>query len=124
MRPGDTVFRGHDALPTWAITLIRELVSGGKEASPHLLTPIAALDEVIATARSVADGRGQIHESDRLSLAKDVSASLKDLGPTVQKVSGAVLRAFQSDGFAKASPAPGGCGWRSACAELGQGPDR
>ena len=68
-----------------------------KEASPHLLTPLAALDEVMATARSVAGGRGQIREADRLSLEKDVSASLKSLGPAVQKVSGAVLRAFQSD---------------------------
>jgi len=27
----------------WAVTLIRELGRGGKEASPHLLTPLAAL---------------------------------------------------------------------------------
>jgi hypothetical protein len=55
------------------------------------------LDEVMATARSVASGHSQIHEADRVSLQKDVSASLKSLGPAVQKVSGAVLRAFQSD---------------------------
>ena len=97
MRPGDAVFQGHEGLPTWTVTLIRELGRGGKEASPHLLTPLAALDEVIATARSVAGGRSQISEADRVSLGKDVSASLKSLGPAVQKVSSAVLRAFQSD---------------------------
>ena len=101
MRPGDTVFEGQDTLPTWAITLVRELVGGGKEAPPHLLTALAALDEVVATARSVAAGRGQMRESDRLSLQKDLSASLKNLGPAVQKVSGAVLRAFQSDDLSK-----------------------
>jgi hypothetical protein len=97
VRPGDAVFQGQAGLPTWAVTLIRELGRGGKEASPHLLTPLTALDEVMATARSVADGRNQIREADRISLGKDVSASLKSLGPAVQKVSGAVLRAFQSD---------------------------
>lgn len=97
MRPGDAVFQGQEGLPTWAVTLIRELRRGGKEASPHLLTPLAALDEVIATASSVASGRSQIREADRVSLGKDVSASLKSLGPVVQKVSGAVLCAFQSD---------------------------
>ena len=51
----------------------------------------------MATARSVAGGRSQIREADRLSLGKDVSASLKSLGPAVQKFGGAVLRAFQSD---------------------------
>ena len=48
----------------------------------------------MATARSVAGRRSQIREADRLSLGKDVSASLKSFGPAVQKVSGAVLRAF------------------------------
>jgi hypothetical protein len=97
MRPGDAVFQGQEGLPTWAVTLIRELGRGGKETSPHLLTPLAALDEVMGMARSVAGGRSQIREADRVSLGKDVSASLKSLGPAVQKVSGAVLRAFQSD---------------------------
>src|ERR1035441_8916048 len=47
MRPGDAVFQGQEGLPTWVVTLIRELGRGGKEASPHLLTPLAALAEEI-----------------------------------------------------------------------------
>jgi hypothetical protein len=34
MRPGDAIFQGQEGLPTWAVTLIRELGKGGKEASP------------------------------------------------------------------------------------------
>jgi hypothetical protein len=97
MRPGDAIFLGQERLPTWGITLVRELTNGGKEVSPHVLTPLAALDELIVTAESVIGGRGQLHERDRRSLAQDVSASLKHLGPGSTAAVGAILRAFQSN---------------------------
>jgi hypothetical protein len=76
--------------------MYRELGSGGDEAPAHVLTPVAALDEVAATATSLIEGRGEIPEADRFSLGRDVSASLQNLGRTTQTVTAAVLRAFQS----------------------------
>lgn len=101
MRPGDAMFRGQEGLPTWAVTLVRELISGAKEAPSRLLTPITALDELTATTTSVIRGRGHIYEPDRRSLAQDVSASLKNLGSSTQRATGAVLRAFQKDDLGK-----------------------
>jgi hypothetical protein len=62
----------------------------------HLLTPLAALDEVVATTTSVIEGRGDISDADRRSLGHDVATSLRSLGPGVQVATAAVLRAFQS----------------------------
>jgi hypothetical protein len=100
MRPRDTEFIGQDRLPVWAATLYRELGGGGNEAPAGVLTPLAALDEIVATATSLIEGRGDIPEADRLSLGRDVSASLKNLGRSTQKQIAAVLRPFQSTDLA------------------------
>ena len=100
MRPSDTIFQGQESLPTWTVTLVRELNAREVQTPSHLLTSIAALDEVVATARSVAGGR-QIQDADRVSLQKDVSTSLDSLGPAVQRSGGAILRAFQTHDLRK-----------------------
>jgi hypothetical protein len=101
VRPRDTIFAGQELLPTWVATLYRELNGAGEQAPPHVLTPLAALDEVVVTATSLIEGRGDIPEADRLSLSRDVSMSLRNLGPAVQIACAAVLRAFQSSELQK-----------------------
>jgi hypothetical protein len=96
VRPSDAIFRGQDDLTTWTATLIRELGHGGREAPPQVLTAIAALDEVVATCNSVIGGRDGIRDDDVTSLKKDVSVSLRGLGPASSKAARAVLQAFQA----------------------------
>jgi hypothetical protein len=90
-------FQGEARLPLWAATLYRELGGGGEEAAATILTPLAALDEVVATAKSLIEGRGDVPAADRASLGQDLSASLRALGPSTAREVAAVLRSFQSD---------------------------
>jgi hypothetical protein len=90
-------FQGQERLPMWASTLYRELGGGGEEAPATILTPLAALDEIVATASSLIEGRGDVPAADRASLGQDVSASLGALGRSTARAVVAVLRSFQSD---------------------------
>jgi hypothetical protein len=90
-------FQGQERLPLWAATLYRELGGGGEEAPATILTPLAALDEIVATASSFIEGRGDVPTSDRASLGQDVSASLRALGRSTARAVFAVLRSFQTD---------------------------
>jgi hypothetical protein len=96
MRPRDSTFLGQERLPVWAATLTRELAGGGDEAPPAILTPLAALDEIVATASSLIEGRGDVPSGDRASLGQDVSASLSALGTATTQAVVAVLRSFQA----------------------------
>ena len=100
IRPRDSQFRGQERLPIWAATLYREPGGGGEEAPPEILAPVSALDEVIATANSFIEGRGEIASADRTSLGRDVSTSLQNLGRKTQSAIATVLRPFQSTDLA------------------------
>jgi hypothetical protein len=100
VRPSDAIFRGQDDLTTWTATLIRELGHGGREAPPHVLTAIAALDEVVATCNSVIGGRDGIRDDDVTSLKEDVYESLRGLGPATSTAARAILQSFQSGDLA------------------------
>jgi hypothetical protein len=93
----DMMFEGQDRVPAWAASLRRELRAKGGEASPAILTPLAALDEVAATTAALIEGRGEIPEADRSSLGQDVSASLKALGRSTRDAVAAVLSPFQAN---------------------------
>jgi hypothetical protein len=101
MQVRDTIFRGQDELPEWAATLYRQIGGGGEEAPPDILTPLAALDEVVATCASLLVGRGDISRDDRWSLARDVSVTLRNLGPATRRSVSAMLQAFQRDEVAR-----------------------
>src|SRR5438552_2538263 len=96
MRPADLTFRGQNDLPLWLATLRRELRSGGEEAPSHILTALSALDEVVATASSLIEGRGNISRADRHSLREDVELALNRLGPRTLRSAQPLLRAFKS----------------------------
>ena len=100
VRPSDAIFRGQDDLTTWTATLIRELGHGGTEAPLHVLTAIAALDEVVATCNSVIGGRDGIRDDDVTSLKEDVYESLRGLGPATSTAARAILQSFQSGDLA------------------------
>jgi hypothetical protein len=97
------IFVGEERLPTWAATMVREFSGGGEEAPAHILTAIAALDEVVAVATSVLEGRGSISDADRTSVSRDASTSLKCLGKHVQDAARPIVRSFQSKDLPKLS---------------------
>jgi hypothetical protein len=101
MRPQETQFEGQEQLPLWLATAFRQLRGGGADCPPEFLPPLSALDEVIAIARTVLSGQGQVSSPDRQSLQTDTFSALREIGSHLLDVNRAVIRAFQNDDLTK-----------------------
>lgn len=81
--------------PSWLVTLLRQLPEGGAQAPAEVLSPVTALEEVIAVTSAIISGRSAPYPDDRRSLRADVLASLKSLGPVAQAASATAVNDFR-----------------------------
>jgi hypothetical protein len=81
MRPNDLSFAGEDTLPLWLATLVRQLEDGGAQAPPEQLSPVTALQELLAVTGAMIAGHRAPYPDDRTSLRDDVLRSFDVLGP-------------------------------------------
>jgi hypothetical protein len=75
-------FRGEETLPVWLATVVRQLRDGGAQAPPEQLSPVTALEELLAVTGAMIAGHGAPYPDDRASLKDDVLRSFDALGPT------------------------------------------
>jgi hypothetical protein len=73
-------FRGEDTLPVWLATVVRQLQDGGAQAPPEQLSPVTALEELLAVTGAMIAGHGAPYPDDRASLRDDVLRSFDALG--------------------------------------------
>lgn len=81
MRPSDMSFAGEDTLPPQLATLVRQLQDGGAQAPPEQLSPVTALEELLAVTGAMIAGHGAPYPDDRASLKDNVLRSFDALGP-------------------------------------------
>jgi hypothetical protein len=81
MRPSDISFVGEDTLPVWLATLVRQLQEGGAQAPLEQLSPVTALEELLAVTGAMVVGHGAPYPDDRTSLKDDLLRSFDALGP-------------------------------------------
>lgn len=84
MRPADTTFSSRVALPGWLAALRGQLGSGGGEAPPEHLGPVAAIEELRDVASAALHGPGPPQSgADRDSLRNDIKNAFEVLGPAL-----------------------------------------
>jgi hypothetical protein len=91
--PGDSE---KTELPTWLRALAQEL-RGDAKAPVHVLTPLAALDELVTTASSLVGGRDYVSKPDRTSMREDIQLALDRLGTSTSNLVKPLLRDFQAN---------------------------
>jgi hypothetical protein len=97
MRPRQSFFGRNPPMPDWVREFRNQLApTAGDDSSPARLSPVQALEEVLAVAESVRAGAGVPNRENCESLRRDAAASMDEVGSHIRVALQQALTRFRT----------------------------